>query len=612
VIKRFLAGIWRTITLVRLALANLLFLALIVVIWGLLSDKPEPLPERAALILNPQGRVVDERSGVEAAAFLVEADAVQRETLLADLIDSVKHAIEDPRIVALVLDLGDLISIGQSRSLELGAAVQRFRESGKPVVAVGDYFTQDQYRLAVEADTLLMHPFGGVALEGYAYYLNFFAEALAKLSVSMHVFRAGEYKSIAEPLLRNDMSEGERRVATAWLGDLWANYSSTVETRRGLAAGSLQDLLDNYPEYLGRHRGNTAKLALDTGLVDDLLDRSQQNAYLAALVGARDEADRYQGIDFRDYLPRVRQAMESPKMANVAVVTAEGNIVPGNQPPGSIGGDSLARLLRSTAERDGTRAIVLRINSGGGSVFASELIREEMARIRDAGTPIVVSMGSVAASGGYYIATAADRIVATPATLTGSIGVFLAFPTFENLLERGGISTDGVGTTAMAGTLRLDRPLSPELAAVMQQTVDDLYERFLGLVMESRGLERAEVDAVAQGRVLSARAALDAGLIDELGGLDEAITAAAGLAGLAEGDFEILSIQPQLSPRQQFLQQLSEAMGFSLTGNGGVAGALLRAPLLRQWLGPVQQSAEALAEFSDPRHLYMRCLSCGT
>jgi protease-4 len=292
-----------------------------------------------------------------------------------------------------------------------------------------------------------------------------------------------------------------------------------------------------------------------------------------------------------------------PGASTVAVVTAQGNILPGQQPPGAIGGDTLSRLLRETAERAGTEAIVLRINSGGGSVFASEIIREEIERIRKSGVPVVASMGSVAASGGYYIATAADRILATPSTITGSIGVFAAFPTVDRLLAKGGIHTDGLGTTALAGGLRPDRPLSAEVADTLQQSVDDLYEQFLALVMESRGLDRETLDGLAEGRVLSAPDARAAGLVDELGSLADAIDDAAEIAGLTPGSYEVITIQPAFSPRQLLLQQVSDSLGVDVT-------ALLPQALLQRWFGPLRQSLNLLDSLDDPRHVYMRCLAC--
>lgn len=600
-IKRFFLALWRGLTILRLALANVVFLAILVVLWVTFSGKPEPLPERAALVLDLAGRVVDERSQIEAASLIFAQEPSSREILLMDLIDSVDIASSDERISALVLQLDGLVSIGQSKTTELGEAIARFRETGKPVVAIGDYYSQDQYRLAVEADAVLMHPFGAVALEGYSVYSNYFADALEKLSVTMHVFRAGEYKSIAEPLQRNDMSDGERAITKEWLQDLWSAYAAAVEERRGLETGALDALLNNFPQRLRDEGGNAGRLALQAGLVDELLDRAQQNEYLTSLVGARDEDGSFAGLPFARYLSRMRPTALSPDLPTVSIVTAQGNMLPGEQPPGTIGGDTLSRLLRNTAQRADTKAIVLRVNTGGGSVFASEIIRAEIARIRQAGTPVVVSMGSVAASGGYYIATAADRIIATPTTITGSIGVFAAFPTVERLLAKGGIHTDGVGTTGLAGGLRPDRALDPAVSDVLQQSVDDLYAQFLQLVSQGRSIDMETLDSIAQGRVLSARDALEAGLVDGLGSLDYAVQEAATLAGFSQDDYNVISIMPEFSSRDLLLQQLSERMGVS---------RLLAVPGLALLWGPVQQSVDLLESFADPGHMYMRCMGC--
>lgn len=604
-IKRFFSALWRGLTTIRLALANVLFIVLLIVLWTVFTNKPAPLPDRAALVLNLKGRVVDERSQIEAASLFFAPDAANQEAVLVDLIDSVDLASKDRRISALVLDVDGLVSIGQSKTTELAEAIARFRDTGKPVVAVGDYYTQDQYRLAVEADTLLMHPFGAVAVEGFSVYSNYFSEALEKLSITMHVFRAGEYKSIAEPFLRNDMSPGERAVTKEWLSDLWLAYTDAVEQRRNLEPGALNGLLNNYTERLRAVGGNAGRLAVEAKLVDELLDRSQQNEYLKSLVGAEDESGAFAGVPFAQYMSRMRPTLSDQDLPNVAIVTAQGNMLPGEQPPGSIGGDTLSRLLRKTAERERTEAIVLRVTSGGGSVFASEVIRAEIERIRKTGMPVVVSMGSIAASGGYYIATAADRIFATPTTLTGSIGVFAAFPTVERLLEKGGVHTDGVGTTSLAGGLRPDRGLAPVVSDALQLSVDSMYRQFLTLVSDSRSIDLETLDGLAQGRVLSASDALEARLVDGLGSLDYVVKEAAKLAGLADDEYSVISILPEFSPQELFLQQLSDRMGARLLSQ--VPGFEL---LSQRLVDPLRQSVDALESFTDPGNLYMRCMAC--
>ena len=428
-LSRVLSAIWGAVTRIRLALANILFLLMIALVYFVyIGGAQEPLPEKAALLLNMSGTVVDQRSPVDPLqALLSEPDPTNHEVLLRDVIEAIEYATQDPAINALVMELDFLVYAGISKTQEIVTALQAFRATGKPVVAVGDYYTQDQYLLASHADTVISHPMGGVALEGYSSYRNYFREALEKASVNVHVFRAGEHKSAVEPFLRDDMSAQEKEVTSQWLENIWSQYVSIVEEQRELEPGAVNDYINNFAERLQEHNGDAAQAALAAGLVDELMSRSDSNDYLTELVGASNEDGLYEAVVFERYVMRKRpSSLVGPQGDRVAVITAAGNILPGEQAPGTIGGDSLARLIRSTAEEEGVKAMVLRVNSGGGSVFASEVIRREVLRTRAMGIPVVISMGAVAASGGYYIAAEADEIWATPGTITGSIGVFAA------------------------------------------------------------------------------------------------------------------------------------------------------------------------------------------
>jgi protease-4 len=606
-LRRILSAIWNGITRVRLALSNILFLLLLVLIYFVyMGGGDEPPPDRAALLLNLMGTVVDQRSQVDPlAALLVEPSPAEHEVVLRDVIDAIDYAKDDPAVSALVMELDQLLYVGLSRVQEIAAALEEFRASGKPVVAVGDFFTQDQYLLASYADTVIVHPYGGVALEGFSSYRNYFRDALEKLSVNVHVFKAGENKSIAEPFLRDDMSPSEKEITERWLQVLWGQYAAAVEAQRDLAPGSINDYVNNYASGLTAAGGNSAAMALEAGLVDELFSRDEANDYLVEMVGASNDDGLYEAFTFESYVKRKRPSALLPlEGERVAVITAEGDILPGDQPPGSIGGESLARLLRTTAETEGVAAIVLRVNTGGGSVFASEVIRQQLLATRAMGIPVVVSMGAVAASGGYYIAAQADEIWATPATITGSIGVFAAIPTFENLLDRMGIHTDGVGTTELAGSLRLDRPLNPQVAEALASGVAFSYRQFIELVAQGRDMTAEQVDGVAQGRIWSAPDALDKGLIDGLGSLQDAIAAAAARADL--DSYEVEYVAEPLTPRELFLQQLAERTG--ALGLGNVTGLN---SALATWLAPVADAVSELASFRDPRHLYVRCLECG-
>jgi protease IV len=606
-LRRFFSAIWNGITRVRMALANILFLLMLVVIYQLfVGGQAQPLPERAALLLNLAGTIVDEKTQVEPLqALLGEPSPADHEVRLRDVIDAIEYAREDPAISSIVMELDFLVHAGISKTQEIVTALESFKRSGKPVVAVGDYYTQDQYLLASHADTVIVHPYGGVALEGYSSYRNYFRDALEKISVNMHVFKAGEHKSVAEPFLRDDMSPGEKEITERWLQVMWQQYTTIVESQRELPAGAVNEYANNYAVLLDQQGGDTARLSQAQGLVDEVFNRIQANDYLAELVGATNEEGLYEAMLFESYVAHKRPLPLAGMTADrVAVITAQGNIVPGEQPPGAIGGDSLAQLIRSTTEAEGVGAIVLRVNSGGGSVFASEIIRQQLLYARDSGIPVVVSMGAVAASGGYYIAAEADEIWATPGTITGSIGVFAAIPTFEQLLPRLGVSTDGVGTTELAGSLRLDRPLNPVLADALRSGVKFTYQQFLQIVAQGRDLSTPAVDALAQGRVWSAADALEHGLVDALGSLDDAVAAAAQRAGLE--DYEVEFVERPRSAGELLLQQLADRVGgLALWRESSVAVNLAGL------MAPVAEAAAEIAILKDPRHLYMRCVACG-
>ena len=606
-LRRIFSGIWGVITRIRLAMSNILFLLMIAFIYFVyIGGTPEPLPEKAALLLNVSGKVVDQKTEINPLSPLLgAASPTDHEVLLRDVIESIDYAARDPAINSLVMDLDDLVSVGISKTQEIIPALDRFRETGKPIVAIGDYYTQDQYLLASYADTVIAHPMGGVSLEGYSNYNNYFSDALKKVSVNVHIFRAGDHKSAVEPFVRDNMSPGEKRVTSRWLNNLWGQYTQMVESQRDLRAGAVDDFVNNFSEYMSAEGGDAAQAAVQAGLIDKLLGRSDGNEFLVELVGASNEDGLYEAVEFERYLSRKRPLeLGGSEADRVVVITAQGSIVPGDQPPGTIGGDTLARMIRGAVEADGVKAIVLRVNSGGGSMFASEIIRQQLLHAQDQGIPVVVSMGTVAASGGYYIAADADEIWATPTTITGSIGVFAVFPTFEELLRRVGVYTDGVGTTPMAGSMRYDRSLSPELVSVLNSSVDFAYASFLEIVSEGRDMSIAKVDPLAEGRVWCAEDALKSGLVDKVGSLHDAIASAAEIAGVS--DYEVEYLERPLSPRDMLMKQLAKSIG-SLD----VAGMSTVSATLATLLEPVRGAVEELGYLQDPAHLYMRCLSCG-
>ena len=607
-IGRFFGWVWSGLD----GLRKILHLVLLLLIFAGLSalfSRPIPLvPENAALVIAPEGPIVEQFTGdpVERAV----AQALRRgpsETRLRDLVDAIVAARDDKRISALYLDLGGMSGGGLAKLQEVAAAVDEFRASGKPVIAYGDLYDQPQYYLASHADEIYLDPQGIVYVDGYANYGIFIKDALDKLLIDWNVFRVGQYKSAVEMFTRNDMSPAEREESQAWLGSVWGTYKADVAEAREFKPEVLQAYADQAVTALRKVNGDLAKMALDAGLVTALEGRFKVEERLAAITGEDEDAHSYKGVDFASYLANVRsgEALESTPSDKVAVIVASGDIVPGVQPPGMIGSDTLAQQLRDARFDDAVKAVVLRIDSPGGSVFASEVIRREVDELKKAGKPVVASMSSLAASGGYYIAMDADRIVASPATLTGSIGIFAMFPTFNRTLDKFGVHVDGVGTTLLAGEFRPDRPLGEPTREILQQNIDHGYQEFIAHVAKARKKDVAQVDAVAQGRVWSGADAKKLGLVDQLGGYRDAIALAAKLARLGK-DYDVVFDDREPG--------FGEALGLRLRA----AAARVAAPLLPQEmvpklpraLAPVVAEMQRLERLADPRNVYAYCLAC--
>ncbi len=421
------------------------------------------------------------------------------------------------------------------------------------------------------------------------------------------MFRVGQYKSAVEMFTRNDMSPAEREESLAWLNSLWGTYKADVAAAREIKPEALQAYADDAVAALRKADGSLARMALDAGLVTGLEGRYQVEERLAAITGEDEDRHSYKGVDYESYLANVRsgEALESKPSNRVAVVVASGDIVPGEQAPGMVGSDTLAQQLRDLRFDDDVKAVVLRIDSPGGSVFASEVIRREVEALKKAGKPVVASMSSLAASGGYYIAMDADRIVASPATLTGSIGIFAMFPTFHRTLEKVGVHVDGVGTTALAGEFRADRPIGEPAREILQQSIENGYREFIGHVAAARKKPLEEIDAIAQGRVWSGTDAKKLGLVDELGGYEDAVRLAAKLADLGD-DYDVLYDDRETG--------LGEALGLNLrTAAARVVAPLLprdALPKLPRALAPMVAEMQRLERLADPRSMYAYCLAC--
>jgi protease-4 len=551
-------------------LRKVLHLVLLLVIFGTLlaaSHTTLPIiPRSAALELAPMGSLVEEESGDPLDRALSDVTGEdEQETRLRDLIDVVDHARDDDRIRALVLNLDGLDHAGLPALQDLARSIRWFRESGKKVYAHGLMFTQRQYYLAAQADEVYLDPFGFVLLDGYSYYRSYVRGTVDKLAVDINVFKVGTNKSYPDTWTRSDMSNEDRENAKVWVGALWDSFKTDVATARKLEPKLIQAYSDEAVAGVRATGGDLAQYALARGLVDGLKTREEFEKIVAGVAGEDEDTGGYKAVDWRPYLSVVRsdEALAGSEDQNVGVIIASGEILDGEQPPGFIGGDTLAAQLRDLRDDDDYSAVVLRIDSPGGSIMASEVIRREVEALTAAGKPVVASMGTVAASGGYYIAMNADRIIAAPTTITGSIGVFAIIPTFQRTLAKIGITNDGFGTTDLAGATDLDRELGDEARQILQANVENSYRAFVDGVARARGRRSEEIDSLAQGRVWTGADAKAAGIVDELGDIDEAIAAAAKLAGLKEG-YGVIWVKREMSWRDVIAMRLRAAAAWTV------------------------------------------------
>ncbi len=502
---RLLSAIWRGADAVRKVLHLILLLVVFMVFFGALSGGvPPALPDKAALVIQPNGFLVEQLEGDPLDRALAElAGDGKPQTLVQDIVDVLEYAKDDDRIELVFLELSNVLGGGLSKLQHVAAAIEDFKSTGKQVVASADFMTQQAYYLAAHADEIYLHPEGLLILQGYGRFRNYYKDAIDLLRIDWNVFRVGTHKSFVEPYTRMDMSDEDRESSMRWLSQLWTLYQQDVETARELEVGAIDAFAQNFLQNAKATEGDMPRIALEQGLVDELLTRNEIRDLLIDRVGENpDKPDTFNAAGMYEYLEQMRMLSGGKvKKENVAVIVAVGDILPGTRPPGAIGGESLAGLLRKARNDDSVKAVVLRVDSGGGSAFASEVILDEVKAMRAAGKPVVASMGSIAASGGYVISMAADRVFASPSTITGSIGIFGMFPTYQRTLGAIGIATDGIGTAPLSGALRPDRAMSDETKQLFQLFINDGYDNFITDVAESRDMDKAEVDRIGQGQV---------------------------------------------------------------------------------------------------------------
>ncbi|HAV2295987.1 TPA: signal peptide peptidase SppA [Citrobacter koseri] len=609
---RFIAGFfkwtWRLLNFVRELVLNLFFIFLVLVgvgIWMQLSDgNTSQQTARGALLLDISGVIVDKPSSTNRLGvigrqlFGASSDRLQENSLF-DIVNTIRQAKDDRNITGIVMDLKNFAGADQPSMQYIGKALREFRDSGKPVFAVGDSYSQGQYYLASFANKIWLSPQGTVDLHGFATNGLYYKSLLDKLKVSTHVFRVGTYKSAVEPFIRDDMSPAAREADSRWIGELWQNYLNTVAANRQIPAQQVfpgaQAMLDG----LSKVDGDTAKYALDNKLVDALASNAEVEKALTKQFGWSKAENNYRAISYYDY------SLKTPADTGdgIGVVFANGAIMDGEETPGNVGGDTTASQIRDARLDPKVKAIVLRVNSPGGSVSASEVIRSELAAAKAAGKPVVVSMGGMAASGGYWISTPASYIVANPSTLTGSIGIFGVINTVENSLDSIGVHTDGVATSPLAD-VSVTKSLPPEVQQMMQLSIENGYKRFITLVADARKSTPAQIDKIAQGHVWTGQDAKANGLVDSLGDFDDAIAKAAELAKLKQWHLEYYQDEPT------FFDRIMDSMSGSVRAMLPEAiQAMLPAPLATT-ASAVKAESDKLAAFNDPQNRYAFCLTC--
>ena len=584
-VYRFFRGIWRALNFSRMLVFNALFvLVVFVFLMALLSSKPV-LGEHTALVIAPDATIVEQYSVDPGTMAVARAFGEHsKEVQLRDLLRALDAAKTDKRIDRVVIRPDMIAAGGMAQLREVARALREVRASGKEVIAYADNLDQMGYLLAAEANTVYLHPSGSLMLEGLGRYRAYYREGLQdKLGVDVHLFRVGEYKSAAEPYILDAASPESKEADLYWMNDLWQRYLADVGRARGIDPAKLAADIDDMPAGLKAADGDLAQWALNEHLVDALKTSDQVEAILekGGVVDAKLHS--FRQVDLDTYLMHIGSDLPALGGDKVAVVVAEGEIGSGQQPPGKIGGDSTAQLIENARNDDHVKALVLRVDSPGGEVFASEQIRRQIELTRAAGIPVVVSMGNVAASGGYWISMNANTIYADPSTISGSIGIFGLVMSAPRALEKIGVHSDGVGTTRWAGAFDPTRALDPAVGELMQSTIDHGYAQFIGNVARARGRTPEQIDTIARGRVWSGAQAKERGLVDAFGGVREAIAAAAKLGKLDAGNYRVEYVEKQMTPFEKIFS--------GLTGNSN-ARSLLAASGLRGLFLPARTQDE--------------------
>ena len=570
--RGFWSTSWAALNFTRQLFWNAIFLGFLLILAVIVFSSGKSnvfIKDKTTLVLNLEGAVVEQYTStpLDRAITRLSGGTPQGETRLYDILFALGTAKSDPRITQVFLRTDGLTSIGFAQARELAAAIRNVRASGKKVIAFGQNFEQKQYLIAAAADKVYLDPEGAVVLEGLARYRQYYREALQdKLGVNVHLFRVGEFKSAAEPYVLDYASEQSKESDRFWMNDLWTRFVKDVAVARKINGDDLHKKINNLAAEVNQYKGNLAEMAVAHGLVDELATLEDVENVLQDEGSYDDFYNTFTQVDLSDYLIDIGLKKLAPTNNKIAVVVAQGEIVDGEGGQSQMGGETTADTLRQVREDENVRAVVLRVDSPGGAVYASEQIRREIDLIKKSGRRVVVSMGNTAASGGYWISMNADKIVADPSTITGSIGIFGLVPDISGTLEKVGVHTDGVATTPVAGSFDITRPLSGDVKQIIQQVINSGYEKFISKVATARNIDKAKVDLSARGRVWSGAQAKERGLVDELGGLNDSIVLARKLTGLTTENSRVVLIETESTSLSNFLSGVRQGSVLDMIG----------------------------------------------
>ena len=598
--------LWSFLGLLRKVIGMASFLVVLVFLLSLFSSRLPTIHNNSVLIVDPQGQLVDQLQGdaYERAVNEVFGE-ITSEVLVDDVIEALYYAKNDPRITLIVLRLDQLSGGGLSKLERIGIALDEVRESGKKIIAYADYYSQESYYLAARVNEIYLHPEGIFFPDGYSYYSNYYKDLINKIKVDWNIFRAGAYKTAVEPFIRNNMSAESMDSRSRIAGNLWNKYETDVISVRNLADKSISNYARDLLDDIEKEKTNVASIAYDMNLFDGLLTKDQVELQISEELNIAKVDFNEHTIAFNDYLAVMRLDENSVDYEdNIAIIVASGEILNGKQAPGLIGGESTAMLLKKALYDESIHGVMLKIDSPGGSAFASEQILEQVIALQAAQKPVVVLMGSVAASGGYWIAMSADKIFASPVTITGSIGVFAMFPTLQNSLAELGIYTDGSGTNQWSGSFRIDREMSSEVKRLVQSQVDYGYDEFINKVSKHRNIPKDTVRIVAEGQIWTGAEALDNGLIDALGGFNDALNEIEALTNLSETEYGLIYLQQEISPTESlaisFLNTL-HSLDITFLKSSSMS------PAFDYLNSQIEQFMLPWLHFNDPKGLYAYC-----